>query len=382
MTVTSALAPFAGWTPAELARRRTALEQVMVRAGLEHAVLWGAQRSGSAVAWLTQWPVTREAHVLVTRGEPDVLLVGFANHVPQARRVAVDADVRDAGHRPAETVAALLRARGAAGSPVGLVGALPWDQHAVLADGRRVVDLGADYTGLRLRKSAEEVQALRHAAALTDLAAGALLEDVVGCTEHELLARTEAAYVRLGGLHHIHYLSVTPMAHPERSVPAQWPSARRVQPGDVLTFELSAAVAPDHAGQLLRTAAVAEQPSADVQRLHDVATAAYDAVVAKLRPGSSAQELLDAGRVVQDAGLKLVDDLVHGFGGGYLPPVLGPRTRVAPDFLLEVGMTLVVQPNVVLPDDTLGVQTGELLLVTDDGPERLHAFPAGLVVLP
>jgi hypothetical protein len=42
-------------------------------------------------------------------------------------------------------------------------------------------------------------------------------------------------------------------------------------------------------------------------------------------------------------------------------------------------MTVVVQPNVVTTDESAGVQTGELLLVTESGPERLHTFPRGLV---
>ena len=72
---------------------------------------------------------------------------------------------------------------------------------------------------------------------------------LVGCTEHELTARIEAAYVAHGGMHHIHYLGITPMAAPDRSVPAQWPSARPVAAGDLLTFELSAAeIAVDDLG--------------------------------------------------------------------------------------------------------------------------------------
>jgi Xaa-Pro aminopeptidase len=63
---------------------------------------------------------------------------------------------------------------------------------------------------------------------------------------------------------------------------------------------------------------------------------------------------------------------VHGFVGGYLPPVLGARAPV-PDFTFEAGMTVVVQPNVVTRDERAGVQVGELLLVTDQGVERLHA---------
>jgi Xaa-Pro aminopeptidase len=382
--VTPGVVPlFAGFTVGEMTRRRRALEAAMAADGVDHVVLYGANRSGSAVSWLTGWPVTREAHVLVTRGEPDVLLVSFYNHVPEARRRATAADVRFAGDDPAAGLVELLRTRGAEGRPVGVVGALPWNQYAALAEGRRLVDLNRAHTRLRMRKSDEEVGALRHAAALTDAAAAALLgTPMVGCTEHELAARIEQAYVSRGGMHHIHYVGVTPMSAPDRSVPAQWPSSRPVAAGDLLTFELSAAVAPEYSGQLLRSVAVAAEPSAQVLRLHEVAEAALEAVVALLRPGVHAQALVEAAGVIEDAGFTTVDDLVHGFGGGYLPPVIGSRSRAirpTPDVTLEAGMTLVVQPNVATPDGRLGVQTGELLLVTDRGAERLHTFPRGLV---
>ena len=266
---------------------------------------------------------------------------------------------------------------------VGFVGSLPWDQHAALSEGRRLVPLNRAHTRLRLVKSAEELAALRDAAALTDAAATALVEGPpVGCTEHELAARIEAAYVARGGMHHIHYVGVTSMTDPDSSVPAQWPRSRQVTAGDLLTFELSAAVAPEYSGQLLRSVAVAAEPTEAVRRLYDVAEAALDAVAARLRPGVHAGERVEAAAVIEDAGFTTVDDLVHGFGGGYLPPVIGSRSRAirpTPDMTLEAGMTVVVQPNVATPDGRLGVQTGELLLVTDAGAERLHTFPRGLV---
>jgi Xaa-Pro dipeptidase len=381
MTAAAGDPGFAGFSAVEMQRRRQAFEAVMVRADVDSAVLYGANRSGSAVSWLTGWPVTREAHVLVTPGEPDILLVSFFNHVPEARRRATAADVRFAGDDPAATLVSLLRDRGS--GPVGLVGPLPYDQYAALTEGRRVVDLSKAHTGLRLRKSDEEVQALRQAAALTDAAAAALLgAALTGCTEHELTARIESAYVSRGGMHHIHYLGITPMAAPDRSVPAQWPSGRQVRSGDLLTFELSAAVAPEYSGQLLRSVTIGEPPSPQVQRLHDVAELALAAISERLRPGVHAEELVAAADVIEEAGFTTVDDLVHGFGGGYLPPVLGSRSRAlrpTPDFTLEAGMTVVVQPNVATPDGRLGVQTGELLLVTDDGSQRLHTFPPGLL---
>ena len=89
-------------------------------------------------------------------------------------------------------------------------------------------------------------------------------------------------------------------------------------------------------------------------------------MAARLRAGATAAELWEA-----VDGIMIRDDLVHGGVGGYLPPVLGARTPVS-DFTFAAGMTVVVQPNVVTRDERAGVQVGELLLVTDDGYERLH----------
>ena len=40
-------------------------------------------------------------------------------------------------------------------------------------------------------------------------------------------------------------------------------------------------------------------------------------------------------------------------------------------------MTVVLQPNVITPDERAGVQTGELMLVTESGCESLHDYPRG-----
>ena len=91
-------------------------------------------------------------------------------------------------------------------------------------------------------------------------------------------------------------------------------------------------------------------------------------------------EVIDAASVIEQAGFTIIDDLLHGYGGGYLPPVLGSRSRPSahiPDEPLRAGMTVVIQPNVVTPDGKAGVQTGELVLVTATGVELLHAMPRG-----
>jgi Xaa-Pro dipeptidase len=366
----------------EMRRRRAAFGQEMARTGVDYALVYGANRSGSAVSWLTQWPVTREAlFVAGPDEEDDVLLVSFFNHVPQARTLAT-VRVEWTGQRAVSTALAHIASRGPVPGRVGLAGALPFDQYRLLTEQvRDVADLNAAYTRLRVTKSAEEIAALQRGAALTDAAITALESALrPGATDHHVLAATEHAYVSRGGQHQIHYLGITAMDQPVVGVPAQWPTGRVIQHRDVVTCELSAAAAPEYAGQVLRTFTVGAPPTSLVAELHAVAAAAFDSIAAKLRPGARASDLAAAAAIVENAGFSAIDDLVHGFGGGYLPPVVPApgRPLTDPDFVLSAGMTLVVQPNIVTPDGMLGVQTGELLLVTEHGSRRMHAFPQGL----
>jgi Xaa-Pro aminopeptidase len=190
--------------------------------------------------------------------------------------------------------------------------------------------------------------------------------------------------VAQGGVTHIHYLGSTPMAHPDLSVPAQYPTARKLAAGDVLMCEISASYW-EYAGQLLRTFAIAGEPPPLYRELHSVAAAVFASITERLRAGATAIELVQASSGIEESGYTIRDDLVHGFVGGYLPPVLGVAHRAlsnVPDFTFESGMTVVVQPNIITRDERAGVQTGELMLVTGDGAERLHSYPRGFLTAP
>jgi Xaa-Pro dipeptidase len=374
VTAATETLPYPRFSDAEMARRRDALAAELEAAGAGHAVVYGANRVGPAVGWLTRWPVTREALCVFTPGERDVLLVNFYNHVPNAVRIATEAEVRWAGPKPMATAIDELERRGARGGRVGVIGPLGYRPYAALEELAQPVSLDAAYTRLRLRKSAEELDWLRIGCALTDDAVRAVHERAgPGTDERELGNLAERAYVGRGGTTHIHYFGTT--------VPAQWPAARALERGDVLSCEVSASYW-DYTGQLLRTFAVADEPAPLYSDLHEVADAAFDDVFAAVRQGATAADLVEASAVIGAAGFTTRDDLVHGFVGGYLPPVLGDKTRAlegVPDFTLEAGMTIVIQPNVVTPDESAGVQTGELVLVTHDGAERLHDYERGLL---
>src|SRR5918992_2323710 len=351
-----------------------ALARELEAAGASHAVLYGANKAGPAVGWLTRWPVTREALCVFTPGERDLLLVNFYNHIPNAERIATEAEVRWAGPHPMATAIEELERRGARGTRVAVIGPLGYGPCAALASFALPVPLDDAYTRLRLRKSDEELDWLRVGCGFTDDAMRAVHEQAgPGTDERELGNLAERAYVGRGGTTHIHYFG--------SGVPAQWPAARALEPGDVLACEISASWW-DYTGQLLRTFVVAADPPPLHRELHDVADAAFDALLERVRPGTTAAELVEASALIGDTGFTTRDDLVHGFVGGYLPPVLGDRSRTLediPDFTLEEAMTVVIQPNVVTPDESAGVQTGELVAVRPGGAEHMHDYERGLL---
>ena len=86
-------AEYPRFSDAEMRRRRDAIGQMLGDAGLNHLVFCGANRFGSAVQWLTGWPVTAEAVGVFSPGKPDALFVQHVNHVPLARRLADPAEV-------------------------------------------------------------------------------------------------------------------------------------------------------------------------------------------------------------------------------------------------------------------------------------------------
>jgi Xaa-Pro aminopeptidase len=373
-------AEYPRFSDAEMARRRAALLRVMEQAGVDHLLVCGEQRAGTGVAWLTSWPATVEAYAIVAPGEPQLMFVEWYNHWPLARKLARDTEVRWGEHRGFDKVLAELKARGA--RRVGVMGALAYSRCSKLeASFGTPVDLNREYVRLRLVKSPEEIQWMRIGAALTDLAIAALRRDArPGMTERELGAICEAAYHPHGGVTYIHYFLATPMASPEYCVPRQFASSRRVRPGDVIATEITAQFF-EYPGQILRTFTAAAEPTPLFRRLYDTAEAAFDAVTSVIRHGTTMRQIIDAAGVIEDAGFTVYDDLMHGFGGGYFPPVLGTKSRPAgplPEMTLEAGMTCVVQPNVVTPDQKAGVQVGELVLVTKDGFERLHGAERGL----
>ncbi len=374
-------AEYPRFSAGEMARRRAAIEALLEQNGCDHLVFCGANRFGSAVQWLTGWPVTTEAVGVLTPGAADALFVQHVNHAPLAQKMASAAEVAWGGGSSVGAAIAALERRGARNNRVGVIGPLTFEQHAMLAARfGTLVNLNRAYVRLRQIKSAEEIDWMRIGAALSDRGMLALRDGLrPGMSERELGDLVERGYVAHGGTTVIHFIGVTAMAEPRLAVPPQFAGNRRVARGDIVFAEISAAFW-DHPGQVLRSFTVDSEPPALYRDLHVAADAAFAAVAAVLKDGAMPRQVIEAAGVIEQAGFTIIDDLLHGYGGGYLPPVLGSKSRPSahvPDEPLRAGMVVVIQPNVVTRDRKAGVQTGEMVRITATGIEAFHAVPRG-----
>jgi len=181
-------AEYPRFSDAEMARRRAAIYAALAEAECDHLVFCGANRAGSSVQWLTQWPVTIEAVGVLTPGEPDALFVQYVNHAPLARRFADRAQVAWGGESSIRAVIAVLENRGARENRVGVVGPMNFEQHAVLsARFGKLANLNRAYVRLRRVKSPEEIDWLRIGAWLSDRGMAGLRDGLEpGLSEREL----------------------------------------------------------------------------------------------------------------------------------------------------------------------------------------------------
>jgi Xaa-Pro aminopeptidase len=373
---------------AEVQRRQRLVRGLLDEMGLDGLVVfgWSAQnRAAQAdVYYLSGYLGMRDNYVVFPKeGEPTFFAQSY-NHVPNAADVSFLDDVRWGGVDNGRTVGEELVARGL--TEVGVVGWMPYQHYESMrrAAGDRCTfhDVTPRFRRLRLKKSDEELEWLRRGAAFTDAALAGLRDALVpGVREYQLAAAIEERYLPDGGLTTFYYIASTPMSEPDRCVPAQILSSREIQSDDLVTCEISISYA-GYAGQGLRTFTVDADPTPQIAELHELAEEVYHGVAAAIRTGSTIEDVWKASDQIAERGFTIRDGLVHGFGIGLLPPSIRTRDTthgLDDDWVVEAGETLVIQPNVITTDETVGVQVGELCVVTDEGAVSLHDFPLQLI---
>jgi Xaa-Pro aminopeptidase len=233
--------------------------------------------------------------------------------------------------------------------------------------------LNAAVEALRLVKRPEEVAAIRKAAAIADEALATVLPTLKGRTERECALDLEIAMLRYGA-ERVGFPTIL-VSGPRGSLPHGRPGERVMQDGDLVTIDFGACWDGYHSDE---TVTVAVGAVAGWQRdLFDLVRQAQLAGIARIRPGTRSSAIDAACRAVIGAA-GYAAQFGHGAGHGvgleiHEAPFLHSNPE-APDWVLEPGMTITVEPGVYLPGRG-GVRLEDTLVVTETGYEYLTTWP-------
>ena len=242
-----------------MARRRRAVEGLLAEAGCDHLVFCGANRFGSAVQWLTLAGDGRGGRRAARRAS--AMRCSCSTTITCRRRGGSrdEADVAWGGQSSIARGDRGTEEARRAGGPRRDDRPLSAEQHAALtARSARSTNLNKRLRaaahdevgrGARLAAHRRAFHRSRHG--------GAARRHAAGARPNASSAICRARLRGAGGTNVIHYFGVTPMHDPQIAVPAQFPSTRRVQAGDIVFAEISAAFW-DYPGQVLRSFAVGE----------------------------------------------------------------------------------------------------------------------------
>ena len=246
----------------------------------------------------------------------------------------------------------------------------------LLGEGVELVPAGPLVEGLRAVKEPEELDRIRAAAALADAMYEHLCAiGLVGRTEREVVLDLEAEMRRRGAEPSFPTIVAS---GPHGALPHASPRDERIEAGTLVVVDLGCLL-DGYCSDCTRTFATG--------RLSDEARAVYDLVLdaqerslAAVRAGAEEREVDAVARgAIEEGGHG--ERFGHGLGHGVgLEIHEAPRLSPTADGRLEAGNVVTVEPGVYVPG-SFGVRIEDLVVVRDDEPEVLSAFPKGLISL-
>lgn len=243
---------------------------------------------------------------------------------------------------------------------------------------------------LRIVKSEEEVEYLRRAAELCDVAIDAMLEAAKpGAKAYEVYGKMIGAVHCAGGESPM-FLMYEADPHPFHAL--RFPSDRALEPGYMIIQE----VAPKFAGywsQAMVPVSLGEPPPL-YRQLAEVAIEGYNEGINAIRPGITRNDLADAiNRPIREAGFTWYRPQFAGLGleqseapndvhfGDRGSDLRAYMPDAPPEIVLKEGMVIGMQPMAATENRAEGMQVGDALVVTKDGARRLGKSRMELYVL-
>jgi Xaa-Pro aminopeptidase len=247
---------------------------------------------------------------------------------------------------------------------------------ALSADGTRLVPAKGTVQRLRAVKDAQELDAIRRAARVTNDAYERLAgERFAGRTERDLAWRMESI-LREEGADAMAF-PVIVASGPHAALPHHHPGERTIGEEETVIVDAGARVG-GYCSDCTRTFATGDL-SDDLREAYALCQSAQERALAAVRAGASGREVDAVARgPIEDSGLAPV---LHGLGHGvglevHEAPVLRPESEDT----LVAGNVVTVEPGVYLAGRG-GVRIEDLVVVGDDGPEVLSPFTKKLLTL-
>jgi Xaa-Pro aminopeptidase len=257
-----------------------------------------------------------------------------------------------------------------------------WAQHVLrvtaAVPGADLRLAGAVLGELRLRKSADEVAALRRAAAAIDQVHARMGEWLrPGRTEAQV-GRDIADAIVAAGHETVSFTIVG--SGPNGASPHHHLSERVIAAGDPVVVDIGGVMPDGYCSDSTRTYVVGGEPTDEFVAYYEVLRRAQDLAVLAVRPGLPAEQV-DAAAREPIAAAGYGDFFVHRTGHGigleeHEEPwiVAGSAEPLAP------GMAFSVEPGIYLPGRH-GARIEDIVVCTDTGVERLNLAPRDLVRL-
>jgi Xaa-Pro aminopeptidase len=352
--------------------RQAALRERLATLGLDALVLQALPN----IRYLTGF--TGSSGLLLVRPDTAVLITDFRYAAQAPREVGNSARVEIDQVNVWDRLKRVVQER----SP----GAMGFESHvATVRDRERLEGFGAarwepttDLTErLRAVKDADEVAAIRTAAALAAEALAEILPGVrAGETELAVASRLEAALRRRGSEWHPFPTIVA--SGPRAALPHARTGTRVIEPGDWLLLDFGAQV-DGYCADLTRTVVVGARADERQREVYLVVRQAQRRAIDYLRPGMSGREGDQLAREViaqHGYGEAFGHSLGHGLG---LEVHEAPRLSATAEQPLPAGAVVTVEPGIYLPgwggvrlEDDVHLVVGGAELVSDNAVELVE----------
>ena len=252
------------------------------------------------------------------------------------------------------------------------------ERHQILAEAHSgLVPVAGLVEGLRVVKDADELDAVRAAAALIEPVYAQIAADgLAGRRETEVAWQVRERF-HAGGADGLSFETIV-ASHERGAQPHAHPTGELIGPDTLVTIDLGCML-DGYASDCTRTFATGTPP-AELTSAYAVCLEAQLAAMDTVGAGVPVAAVDAAAREVIEAagyGDRFGHPVGHGVG---LDIHEAPRLSGGSSATLEAGMVVTVEPGIYLPG-LGGVRIEDLVIVTATGGERLTMYPKDLTVL-